>query len=395
MSTDPNEAHRAPGNRSNVESTASTLRSRLGALEQQIASLQSQMELLHTQREEVLQDLARIVYPVLELPAEITSEIFLQCTPDGCVSRQNITPLALASVCRLWRAIALSTFRIWTHQPTRILDSGRRLYPCRSSYTITPSPSPEPNSILRSVARHSSRWGNLDLSSEGSLTFPPDVEGPFSALTRISLRSFPCSGGLTTIPILCGSTLLREVCLDGVELANWHASLPWMQLTKLEIFLHAVAECVAMVAHTPNLEVLIFTTECNDAGFPPNAPLPAPCTLPRLHTLHIGLETSPQLMEYLVTPSLEHLHLDWLDMECSGYMRRLIARSGCSLRTLVLWIYYPDLVPIFDCVSHVPSLRQLQLTWLGATTNDYSSLFKFLAEYPTVLPALESFTIDE
>ncbi|KAJ7172899.1 hypothetical protein C8R43DRAFT_1058314 [Mycena crocata] len=422
MSTDPHEPTCAAGNRSDVTFTASTLRSRLASLEQQIASLESQVALLHSAREQVLQDLAGVVYPVLEIPTEITSEIFLHCVLSHEYHvGQNIAPLTLASVCRRWRAVALSTCRLWTQlnfgrqwtssphsntgwnycTPTGVANRLEYWVPRAAGIPIDlhiqlpPSPSPESDNILRIVGQHTSRWRNLELTSNGSITFPSDVEGPFSALRKILLRSYPSAGGFTTIPSLCACPQLREAYLEGVELTNWRHSLPWIQLTKLELWYHAVGECVDMLAHTPNLEILSFTTESDDLNYPPTASVRTPHTLHRLHTLHIGSESSPELMEYVIAPSLKHLRLNWLTMRCSGQLRRLIARSGCLLRTLALYVYYPDLAPMFDCMSIVPSLRELELTWLGASTDDYSSLFKFLFEYPSVLPVLESFSIDE
>lgn len=56
-----------------TKSAGPELRSRLGAIEQRMAALESQMALLRTEREEVLENLAAIVYPVLTLPTDITS----------------------------------------------------------------------------------------------------------------------------------------------------------------------------------------------------------------------------------------------------------------------------------------------------------------------------------
>ncbi|KAJ6451347.1 hypothetical protein C8R47DRAFT_953054, partial [Mycena vitilis] len=55
------------------------------------------------------------INPVLNLPIDILSLIFLHFLPaHGRVrpSTRN-APLLLAQVCRLWRAVALSTGPIW------------------------------------------------------------------------------------------------------------------------------------------------------------------------------------------------------------------------------------------------------------------------------------------
>ncbi|KAJ6548573.1 hypothetical protein B0H19DRAFT_1378987 [Mycena capillaripes] len=49
-----------------------------------------------------------IVYPILILPVEITTEIFLHCLPSAVV------PLRLSRVCQQWRDIAYSNPRLWT-----------------------------------------------------------------------------------------------------------------------------------------------------------------------------------------------------------------------------------------------------------------------------------------
>jgi hypothetical protein len=62
---------------SNQKSTASKLRFHLRVIEERMAGLESQMALLRQERDAVLTDLAAVVYPVLTLPNEIISEIFL------------------------------------------------------------------------------------------------------------------------------------------------------------------------------------------------------------------------------------------------------------------------------------------------------------------------------
>ncbi|KAJ7713132.1 hypothetical protein DFH07DRAFT_758942 [Mycena maculata] len=98
---------------------ASGLRSRFGAVEQRIAALESEMVLLRNEREDILGELRAVVYPVLTLPDEITSEIFLQYVNSSPQENfrpwRPLCPMRLASVCRSWRAVALSTCRLWTY----------------------------------------------------------------------------------------------------------------------------------------------------------------------------------------------------------------------------------------------------------------------------------------
>ncbi|KAJ7200849.1 hypothetical protein GGX14DRAFT_371966, partial [Mycena pura] len=70
---------------------------------------------LHRKQQELEQRLALVVYPVLTLPDEIISRIFVDCLPSHgrvCPS-QRTAPLLLAQICRLWRDIALETCELW------------------------------------------------------------------------------------------------------------------------------------------------------------------------------------------------------------------------------------------------------------------------------------------
>ncbi|KAJ7701620.1 hypothetical protein B0H14DRAFT_2170412, partial [Mycena olivaceomarginata] len=56
-------------------------------------------------------------YPILSIPAEIMSLVFVECldppsTDDPCPTGRAV-PLLLMQVCRRWRDIALSTRKLW------------------------------------------------------------------------------------------------------------------------------------------------------------------------------------------------------------------------------------------------------------------------------------------
>ncbi|KAJ6504582.1 hypothetical protein C8R47DRAFT_151596 [Mycena vitilis] len=56
-----------------------------------------------------------LTFPILSLPVEITSQIFVHCLPDSARDVSPLdAPLVLGRVCSVWRNIALSTPQLWT-----------------------------------------------------------------------------------------------------------------------------------------------------------------------------------------------------------------------------------------------------------------------------------------
>ncbi|KAJ7909106.1 hypothetical protein B0H13DRAFT_1452762, partial [Mycena leptocephala] len=70
---------------------------------------------LEKQQGELEASLSLVIYPVLTLPIDITSRIFLHCLPTHgrVVPSPSTAPLVLAQICRHWRQVALSTCRLW------------------------------------------------------------------------------------------------------------------------------------------------------------------------------------------------------------------------------------------------------------------------------------------
>ncbi|KAJ6480949.1 hypothetical protein C8R45DRAFT_905564, partial [Mycena sanguinolenta] len=64
----------------------------------------------------IIEDSLRlIIYPILTIPVEITSEIFLHCLPaiEAALPSTNSAPLLLGRICQTWRDIAYSNPRLW------------------------------------------------------------------------------------------------------------------------------------------------------------------------------------------------------------------------------------------------------------------------------------------
>ncbi|KAJ7137277.1 hypothetical protein C8R46DRAFT_1361877 [Mycena filopes] len=98
----------------------------LAKIKSQIALYKKYIAALEEQADELEEDLALIVYPVLSLPLEITSTIFVHCLPShGRVKPSSSrAPLLLAQICHDWREIALATCALWRSvyitPPTRV-----------------------------------------------------------------------------------------------------------------------------------------------------------------------------------------------------------------------------------------------------------------------------------
>ncbi|KAJ7614539.1 hypothetical protein FB45DRAFT_802433, partial [Roridomyces roridus] len=94
-------------------------RSRIVQLDIEVDNLQRSLEAHLVERNGCHQVLARYKYPILTLPAEITSEIFIHFLPSDCDLTPLVTvgphsPSFLLQICRQWRDIALGTPALWS-----------------------------------------------------------------------------------------------------------------------------------------------------------------------------------------------------------------------------------------------------------------------------------------
>jgi hypothetical protein len=116
-----------------MSSVNADLRARLAQVDESILELKLRLKALEDTRKSILRQLDGVVYPVLTLPHDITSSIFLHCLPADTNSaakkgpNSTRAPILLLPVCRTWRDIALSTPRLWASFQLNLFDISDRV----------------------------------------------------------------------------------------------------------------------------------------------------------------------------------------------------------------------------------------------------------------------------
>ncbi|KAJ7639611.1 hypothetical protein DFH06DRAFT_966108, partial [Mycena polygramma] len=88
---------------------------------------QDRQQQLLKEKTTIEKSLDLIVYPILTLPVELTSEIFLHCLPAEPVQRSLwVAPMLLGRICRRWREIAYDDPRLWAALGIILSGSRRR-----------------------------------------------------------------------------------------------------------------------------------------------------------------------------------------------------------------------------------------------------------------------------
>ncbi|KAJ6485309.1 hypothetical protein C8R47DRAFT_536312 [Mycena vitilis] len=274
-------------------------------------------------------------YPVLTLPSEVISEIFVHFLPPypNCPPlKGNESPTCITHICHKWREIALATPLLWRAIPTSVFFFQRRRHIvdvwvkrsrcCPLSIQIQNFNQqrnhgyiPELRSML---AAHHTRLEYLELF-QVALDLVP-VNEPMPLLLHLDLNLVPTNEFLIFAPV----PRLRSVVLNGA--AALCVTLPWVQLTSLA--LHNISpNCfVPILLQTVNL----IHCELGVSSSTANATFP---DIPLLHLESLALDNKMyypggSLLGHLfIVPALLRLALPEQIVEPSPiYPRRDIGR---------------------------------------------------------------------
>ncbi|KAJ7149606.1 hypothetical protein C8R46DRAFT_1125614 [Mycena filopes] len=316
-----------------------------------VLHLEQSLRSLRPERDLAQQRLASYYYPVLDLPTEITCEIFLHFLPVHplCVPLTGInSPTLLTEVCRAWRAIALGTPSLWraillppvgalfTEQHTQILDLWfTRSGSCPLSVDNVDDHYYGGDGVLPSLSRvlqHASRLEELT----AHLPVHPMLRTarPLPILRRLdlSLDSWPIA---QEILIFSDAPQLRTVTLN--DSAALGVLLPWSQVTSVTLNVFYEHECATVLKKTSNLQhcELMVIDGGQSMDFPE-------ISLPHLTFLTlVGDERYDPVAEFLDTllvPALRTLRVpeSFLGADPIDTLTRFVAKSNCKLQELCI-----------------------------------------------------------
>ncbi|KAJ7223922.1 hypothetical protein C8J57DRAFT_1390956 [Mycena rebaudengoi] len=300
------------------------------------------LEELEERRTSIRLQLDRVLYPVLTLPLDITSEIFIQCLPeppalDNAHIDARQAPLILLHICKEWRRIALSLPALWA---TLVLDR-IDYFIDESAAVVSPA-----GRISRSVIDSYDAWLAHARASRLSL-YLNEISHEFllpvgcSLLIRCASQlyclefhldhspalstalSFPILQKLTVgipeddeetgvpqieIKTFANAPQLREVTLAGGAFLG-SVELPWGQLTTFTAEWLPVRECLEVFRLAP------FLIECTlgvrDTDIDPNQALVLHSRLQKLRLTQPDFD----FLQHLKLPALQDIHINEFNLE--------------------------------------------------------------------------------
>ncbi|KAJ7073903.1 hypothetical protein C8F01DRAFT_1010072, partial [Mycena amicta] len=302
---------------------------------------------LSVEKDQLQGRLDQYTYPVLTLPNEIVTEIFIQYLPPYPDFPPLVgpgSPTHLLGICRLWRSIALHSPELW-----RAIELRCKVHPNRvglaEAWLQRSGASPlsvhldfESNwgftegedSLLNAVVAHRSRWEYIDIKAPPGPSTICLISGSSPSLVRLNLstRWEPNRDNIS----FHHAHRLRSVCLWNVGYNP--SSLPWGQLTSIALLNAFLFDCASILHTAANLvRCKLYLRGDIDPGLGA-----VHCRLPRLEILVLqGLfnEEGDYLAAFTL-PSLRKLEIldSLLGLHAIEQIQSFLSRSACRLERL-------------------------------------------------------------
>ncbi|KAF7335398.1 F-box domain-containing protein [Mycena venus] len=320
-------------------------RARVTGIDAQIQDLERSLAALRLEKSIVQERLDTYKYPVLALPNEIVSEIFIHFLPTypSCPPLGGpLSPTRLTQICRQWREIALATHALWravSLSQDAIYHRGdaKQVWLARSGclplsihmneYVDDNVPGgPE---LLAAVLLHHARVEYLQLRLVNFHL--PTIEGGLPLLRHLDLElDYKSPKDL----VIRDAPLLRSVVLDAIAVSS--VVLPWTQLTHLTLRIVTIDDCIPVLQKATNLIHCELRLNGSDSK-----PLPD-ITLPNLESMCCiywdSGHTMPESFGIFIVPALRSLEVTekFLHPSPIDSLKSFILKSGCKLQKVCI-----------------------------------------------------------
>ncbi|KAF7356084.1 F-box domain-containing protein [Mycena venus] len=321
---------------------------------------------LHFEKFRVQERLESYKYPVLTLPNEIVSEIFVHFLPPypACPPLTGIhAPTLLTHICRKWRQIALATPPLWrsiVSDGDISIERQAHIFCIWLGRTRCPLSIEIPGQYLS--ARHLSqvlsnfipyreRWECLKLS-DFPTSLLTSIKGPIPLLQDLFLELDATCSKVTFRDM----PMLRRVTLNGY--AALSVTLPWAQLTSLAFLRVHPSECSPILQRTSRLVHCTIDVRCDS-----QADYPGPdIELPYLESLTLEGVAPIGYLETFHAPALRSLKLPekFLGPNPIISLASFVLKSGCKLQK----VRSEDVRPVPEG-SHHSALATVKLYFRG------------------------------
>nr|GAT57233.1 predicted protein [Mycena chlorophos] len=376
----------------------------LESLRARLDELELLLKALNTERNLLLAESRAVTYPVLTLPNEITTQIFLHCVedakrPDGH-SRPipADSPLLLTRVCRSWRAIALNTPALWSQVAVRNGLSPEILNMWLQHATPLPMDlyillnNPELSSPLVDLClAHAKYWRNVSfcIPSIEYLRLKDAFDHPELDLPLLSEVKFSfthaSSADRWSDAILA---IRRAPALKKVEVLTPPKTIPitvdWSQLTHLRHLTGVrIGTCLEILAQCLALEELVLETYCDedlDKASIVSLYRDTPIILPHLRQFSCLLQNAQSPLLYLTLPALVDLTTRYNGVEATTtILSAFFRRSAPPLRRIQLSVDGFPVDALLQTLDVLPSSVETAEFSLGRNENSLSQLLGALA----------------
>ncbi|KAJ6456345.1 hypothetical protein C8R47DRAFT_1165415 [Mycena vitilis] len=366
-----------------------TRRARIAEINQQIAQLQAERDLL----------VDSLTFPVISLPVEITSQIFLHCIPDDPLrSDDPFNAVVLGHICRQWRDIALALPDLWSGWSLAIdgnssrtrLETGLKFWLARSQARPLPirvhhrdGTGPDVSQVelwwkrvgyfgialLPTIGSQHRRWKTLELNVpltvlRGLSKILPDDRLPY--LTHLLLGSVEedllanADTDEDSITMFADAPQLRSLHLVLEARRNLdrmgHVQLPYAQLTHFTGTFFSAHECLVILARMPLLVECVFyvsrhTTAVHHVSAPSLKSLKLFSATPDAHPVTV--------LDDLTLPALETLVLGREEADMAQMFTFFVRRSECAIRHFSCQSMEGE--ELASCLEDMPVLATLDL----------------------------------